>query len=133
MKSPHVCSSLLCAAITPCLAFHSSNTRALEKLISCSSEGAGFFCQLRSWVKTIIVGQIVPENIQLSINLHVIFISALSKPHSSQCDIRDLSNVNEGKSISFPGYRVQCVFVRVWVCVSIYAAITHVHTNACFI
>lgn len=53
-----------------------SNTRALEKLISCSSERAGFLCQMRSQVKTIIVGKSCLK-ILCSFDLHVIFIELL--------------------------------------------------------
>lgn len=68
MKSPCVWLCLQSAAIMPCLALHSSNTRALEKLISYSTDWAGFFCQTRSQVKTIIVGQKL-------YNAHLIYMS----------------------------------------------------------
>lgn len=66
------------SAIMPCLALHSSNTRALEKLISYSPHWAGFFCQTRSRVKTIIVGKLA----QKICSAHLIcttFSSLLSK------------------------------------------------------
>lgn len=59
----------------------SSNTRALEMLISCSSEGAAFFCQLRSQVKTIIVGKLCLK----IYDVHLIYISfSLNPPPSPQ-------------------------------------------------
>lgn len=102
MKSPHVRSSLQSVAITPCLAHHSSNTRALEKLISCSSEGTGFFCQPRSQVNTIIAGKLCLK----IYNAHLIYMSFswLAAPillNSLQCYIRALSIVYKGNQFLF--------------------------------
>lgn len=71
----HLC---LQSAIMPCLALHSSNTRALEMLISYSAHWAAFFCETRRRVKTIIVGKLA-QTICSAYLIYMTFSSLLSK------------------------------------------------------
>ena len=77
MKSSRIWMCLQ-SAITPCLALRSSNTRVLEKLISYSTLWAGFFCQTRSRVKTIIVGKLAQKICSAHL-IYMTFSSLLSK------------------------------------------------------